>query len=61
PERDANVLPRRDKVAYIDAPTGNTVTYGQLMNNVDRFVAGLYYNLGFKKWDVVGIYSPNHV
>ena len=47
-----------DKPALIDGPTGRTLTYGQLADAVRRAAAGLA-RLGFRKGDVLAIYSPN--
>ena len=47
-----------DKPALIDGPTGRTLTYGQLADGVRRVAAGLARR-GFKKGDVLAIYSPN--
>jgi acyl-CoA synthetase (AMP-forming)/AMP-acid ligase II len=47
-----------DKPALIDGPTGRTLTYGALAGAVRRLAAGLARR-GFKKGDVLAIYSPN--
>ncbi len=47
-----------DKPALIDGPTGRTLTYAQLAAGVSRAAAGLAQR-GFKKGDVLAIYSPN--
>ena len=47
-----------EKAALIDGPTGRTVTYGQLVDAVQRTAAGLAAR-GFGKGDVFAIYSPN--
>ena len=47
-----------DKPALIDGPTGRTITYQELAENVRRAAAGLA-RLGFRKGDVFAIYSPN--
>jgi len=49
---------RGDKPAIIDGPTGRTITYAQLVDGVRRVAAGLAAH-GFKKGDVLAIYSPN--
>ena len=49
---------RGDKPAIVDGPSGRTLTYAQLFDLVRRAAAGLAAN-GFKKGDVLGIYSPN--
>jgi acyl-CoA synthetase (AMP-forming)/AMP-acid ligase II/enoyl-CoA hydratase/carnithine racemase len=47
-----------DKAAFIDAPTGRTVTYKQMAIYVDRMAAYLA-STGFAKHDVLALYSPN--
>jgi acyl-CoA synthetase (AMP-forming)/AMP-acid ligase II len=47
-----------DKPALIDGLTGRTLTYGQLAQAIQLTAAGLHHR-GFKKGDVLGIYSPN--
>jgi acyl-CoA synthetase (AMP-forming)/AMP-acid ligase II len=47
-----------DKPALIDGPSGRTLTYRQLADAVRRAAAGLD-RLGFRKGDVLAIYSPN--
>jgi acyl-CoA synthetase (AMP-forming)/AMP-acid ligase II len=47
-----------DKPALVDGPTGRTLTYRQLRDGVRRVAAGLAKR-GFKKGDVLAIYSPN--
>jgi acyl-CoA synthetase (AMP-forming)/AMP-acid ligase II len=46
------------KPALIDAPTGRTLTYGQLVEGARRVATGLSRR-GFGKGDVLAIYSPN--
>lgn len=48
----------RDKPALIDGPSGRTVTYGQFEDAVRRVAASLAKK-GFKKGDVLGIFSVN--
>jgi acyl-CoA synthetase (AMP-forming)/AMP-acid ligase II len=48
----------RDKAALIDAPTGRTITYGQLIESVHRLAAGLSER-GFGKGDVFAHFAPN--
>ncbi|KAJ3130404.1 putative fatty-acid--CoA ligase FadD10, partial [Irineochytrium annulatum] len=50
-----------DATFLVDAETGAMRTLGEQARIVDRFVNGLHQNLGFKRWDVVGIYAPNHM
>lgn len=47
-----------EKAALIDGPSGRTITYGQLAGAVSKAAAGLARR-GFKKGEVMGIYSPN--
>ena len=47
-----------DKPALIDGPSGRTITYRQLSDSVRRVAAGLSAR-GFKKGDVLAIFSPN--
>jgi acyl-CoA synthetase (AMP-forming)/AMP-acid ligase II len=47
-----------DKPALIDGPSGRTLTYGQLADAIRRVATGLARG-GFRKGDVLGIYSPN--
>ncbi|HKA63778.1 MAG TPA: 4-coumarate--CoA ligase family protein [Methylomirabilota bacterium] len=47
-----------DKPALIDAPTGRTLTYRQLLDGARRTAAGLVRR-GFRKGDVFAIYCPN--
>lgn len=46
------------KPALIEGPTGRVVTYSQLADSISRVAASLAHR-GFKKGDVVGIFSPN--
>ncbi|KAJ3187572.1 hypothetical protein HDU82_004141, partial [Entophlyctis luteolus] len=50
-----------NKPALIDAATGSVVTYKQLLAAIDALSAALYGLLHFRKWDVVAIFSPNHI
>ena len=47
-----------DKPALIDAPSGRTLTYGQLVDAVERVAAGLAER-GFGRGDVFAHYAPN--
>ena len=47
-----------DKPALIDGPTGRTYTYGQLPDYVNMLAAGFAHH-GFRKGDVLAIFSPN--
>lgn len=48
----------KDKPALIDGPTGRTLTYSQFEDAVRRVATGLAKR-GFKKGDVLGIFSVN--
>ncbi len=47
-----------DKPALIDGPTGRTLTFLQLRQQIDRLVRGLQQR-GFGKGDVMAIFCPN--
>jgi acyl-CoA synthetase (AMP-forming)/AMP-acid ligase II len=49
---------RAAQTAYIDGPTGRTLTFGQLADNVRRVAAGLAAR-GYRKGDVFAIVAPN--
>ncbi|MCX7752996.1 MAG: 4-coumarate--CoA ligase family protein [Blastocatellia bacterium] len=49
---------RGEKPALIDGPTGRAVSYRELAESVRRVAAGLWAR-GFRKGDVLAIYSPN--
>ncbi|TPX32272.1 hypothetical protein SmJEL517_g04592 [Synchytrium microbalum] len=53
--------PKKDKVALIDATTGESRTFGQLVERIELFAAGLVKNYNFKPGDVVLVFSPNHI
>lgn len=46
---------------YVDAFTGESLTFGQLKDNILRFAASLQDTFDFQKGDVVAIYAPNQV
>jgi len=48
----------KDRPAFIDGPTGRTLTHGQVAGGA-RLVASSLAKRGFKKGDVFAIYSPN--
>ncbi|KAJ3113570.1 putative fatty-acid--CoA ligase FadD10 [Phlyctochytrium bullatum] len=54
------VRDHKERVYLIDAGTGRSITVAQFAQKVDRFAAGLRKLTGAKKWDVVGIFAPNH-
>src|SRR5437870_4435925 len=47
-----------DKPAFIDGPTGRTLSYAQLAEAIRAVAAGLAER-GFGKGDVFGIFCPN--
>ncbi|ORY38884.1 acetyl-CoA synthetase-like protein [Rhizoclosmatium globosum] len=47
--------------ALIDAVSGTRVSFKQLLQSIDALSAALYASLAFKKWNVVAIFSPNHI
>ncbi|KAJ3199834.1 putative fatty-acid--CoA ligase FadD10, partial [Dinochytrium kinnereticum] len=49
-----------NRTYLIDAATGRSITVGQFAQKVDHFAAGLRKFAGLKKWDIVGIFAPNH-
>ena len=49
---------RGDKAAFIDGPSGRTLTYRGWAESVRNVAAGLHQR-GFRKGDVFAIYSPN--
>src|SRR5436190_9232464 len=48
----------KDKTALIDGPTGREMTYAEFASSV-RLVAANLARKGFKKGDVLAIFSPN--
>ena len=49
---------RGDKPALIDGPSGRTIKYSELADQISRVAASLWKR-GFKKGEVFGILSPN--
>lgn len=54
----AGAAARGDRPALIEGPSGRTLTYGALAAQVRRAAAGLARR-GFRKGDVLALYSPN--
>ena len=52
------VAEKSEQPALIDGPTGRTLTYQDLSQQVDRFAAGLHQT-GFGKGDVCALFFPN--
>ncbi|CAG8611492.1 14525_t:CDS:10 [Dentiscutata erythropus] len=50
-----------DKVIYVDGITGKGYTFGEFKHESKKFAAGLQDVLGFKRGDVLAIFSPNQV
>lgn len=48
------------QIAFIDGPSGNTLSYSALRHNVRAIAAGLH-GLGVRKGDVVLVISPNSI
>ncbi|KAL1923115.1 uncharacterized protein VTP21DRAFT_9491 [Calcarisporiella thermophila] len=49
------------KDVFVDAVTGNALTYGQLESDAKRFSAMLQERYAFQPGSVVAIYAPNHL
>jgi acyl-CoA synthetase (AMP-forming)/AMP-acid ligase II len=56
----AGAAERGDHPALIDGATGQTITYAQLAQMVERMAAG-FAEIGVKPGDVVALHSPNTV
>src|SRR5438552_16586508 len=54
----ARAAERGTKPALIDGPSGRILTYAALTRGADRVAAGLAAR-GFKKGDVLGLFTPN--
>ena len=54
----ANAAGRADKVAFVEGASGRTVTYGELLDSVQRFAGGLTAR-GFGPGHVLAIMAPN--
>ena len=54
----ADALTRADKVAFVEGASGRTVTYGELLDAVQRFAGGLTAK-GFGPGQVLAIMAPN--
>ncbi|CAG8760344.1 8062_t:CDS:2, partial [Racocetra persica] len=50
-----------DKIIYLDGITGKSYTFGKFKHESRKFAAGLQDKLGFKRGDVLAIYSHNQV
>lgn len=50
-----------DRIAFIDAPSGQTITFRQLKERIDVLSRGLSKGLNIKKGDVVCFHMPNNV
>jgi acyl-CoA synthetase (AMP-forming)/AMP-acid ligase II len=53
-----NAKARGDKAALIEGPSGRTIKYSELADQISRVAASLWKR-GFKKGEVFGILSPN--
>ena len=56
----AGAAERGDHPALVDGVTGQTITYAQLAQMVDRMAAG-FAEIGVRPGDVVALHSPNTV
>ena len=54
----ATASDRSDKVAFVEGASGRTVTYGELLDSVQRFAGGLTAK-GFGSGEVLAIMAPN--
>jgi hypothetical protein len=52
---------REDLIAFIDAPTGNKITFSELHDRVRLLSRGYSHGMGIKCGDAVCFYMPNHV
>ena len=50
-----------DKVIYVDGITGKSYNFDEFKHESKKFAAGLQDVLGFKRGDVLAIFSPNQV
>ncbi|KAI8618121.1 hypothetical protein BC830DRAFT_1061750 [Chytriomyces sp. MP71] len=50
-----------NRPAIVDAVTGASFTYTEVVKQIDLLMGALYGELQFCKWDVVGVFSPNHL
>ncbi|GBC09291.1 hypothetical protein RclHR1_08740011 [Rhizophagus clarus] len=50
-----------DKAIFIDGITDKKLTFGQLKANSKKLAFGLINKIGFKRGNVLAIYSPNHI
>ncbi|CAG8599655.1 13249_t:CDS:10 [Cetraspora pellucida] len=50
-----------DKIIYVDGITGKSYTFGEFKHESKKFATGLQDNLGFKRGDVLAIFSSNQV
>jgi len=53
-----DISAHKNKTAIIQAETKREISYQELSDSINRLAAGLQVN-GFKKGDVLAIYSPN--
>ncbi|CAG8492802.1 1343_t:CDS:2, partial [Cetraspora pellucida] len=50
-----------DKACYVDGITNEYYTFGEFKSESKKFAAGLLDKVGFKRGDVLAIFSPNQV
>lgn len=51
----------REQPVLIDGITGRVITFGGLIELVEKITAGLQHELKFKPGETVAIFSPNQV
>ncbi|RIB19754.1 hypothetical protein C2G38_2180996 [Gigaspora rosea] len=50
-----------DKIIYVDGIADKRYTFGEFKQESKKFAAGLHDKLGFKRGDVLAIFSPNQI
>ena len=64
-EREAvgNIPPTRnpDRVAFIDGPSGKSITWHLLKTRIEFLSRGLAKGMGIQRGDTICFYMPNHV
>lgn len=62
-EETGNYPPARnhDRVAFIDGPSGQKMTFRELKARIENLSRGLAHGMGIKPDDAVCFYLPNHV
>ena len=52
---------RKDRIAFIDAPSGQKIMFSELDERVKLLSRGLSHGMNIKCGDTVCFYMPNHV